>query len=170
MRPDEKELLGNVVKMSGTAWFLHGLVETPLHEYGHYWAATLLGYPVVLDGERALWASARAVPPLAHGIIFAAGGLTAGLVLLALFFLTRPPYRTGLLPLIAAEFAYAPLDATGAGNALGLLAFLGVWALVFSAAFARFLGWHRARVPVRLAAARYFRCARMPPTTRDAIA
>ncbi len=143
MRPDEKEFLGNVLKMSAVAWFVHTFVETPLHEYGHYWAASLLGTPIYIDGERTIWSSTQVVPPLVHALIFFAGGLCAGSVLIALLLVMKTPYRNGLLPLIAAEFAYAPLDGTMIGDLAGLAALLIVWGLVFGVDCARFLGGSR---------------------------
>ena len=49
MRSDEKDLLGNVLAMSAVAGFFHAFVEVPLHEYGHYWAASLLGVPMYIQ-------------------------------------------------------------------------------------------------------------------------
>lgn len=147
MRPDEKELLGNVVKISAVAGFVHFFVEVSLHEYGHYWVASLLGAPMVIDGERSLWAAGQVVPPATQALVMASGGLIAGLLLLGLYVFLRKPYRYGLLPLVAANFAYAPLDATMAGRELGLLALVMVWIVIFGVYFARFLGWTGPRRP-----------------------
>lgn len=141
MRPDEKEFLGNVLKMSGVAAFAHLFVEVPLHEYGHYWTASWLGAPMYLDGSRVIWATDQVVPPATHGLILLAGGLCAGVLLLILYAIMKAPYRHGLLPLVAANLAYAPLDATQSGDALGLVALVGVWAAIFTTYVARFLGW-----------------------------
>lgn len=141
MRPDEKAFLGTVLKMSAVAGFIHTFVETPLHEYGHYWAASWLGAPMYIDGERSFWIAGQAVSAMTQGIVSLAGGLVAGILLLALFFLVKAPYRDGLVPLIAAQFAYAPLDGTLLGDALGLAALGVVWAFLFVAYVARFLGW-----------------------------
>ncbi len=143
MRPDEKEFLGNVLKMSAVAWFMHTFVEVPLHEYGHYWAASLLRVPMYIDGERLIWATSQAVSPIAHTLIFASGGLTAGVLLLILFFLMRRPYSYGLIPLVAANWAYAPFDGMTLGFDLGLIALVAVWLLLFGFFLARFLGWGR---------------------------
>ena len=53
--------------------------------------------------------------------------------------LMKATYRSGLLPLIAAKFVYAPLDATTTGATLGLLALVLVWAIVFGGYLVRFL-------------------------------
>ena len=156
MRLGERELLDNVLKMSAVAGFLHLFVEVPLHEYGHYWAASLLGVPMVVDGERTLWATSQAIPPMAREIILAAGGVCAGSLLLALFFLVRRPYAFGILPLVAANFAYAPLDGTTLGFDAGLIALVVVWLAIFGVFLARFLGWRwpwtRGRTPTRIGA------------------
>ncbi len=141
MQPDEKEFLGNVLKMSAVAWFLHTFVEVPLHEFGHYWAASLLGVPMYVDGEQTLWATNQAIPSLTHGLILLSGGLSASLILAVLFFLTKKPYRNGILPLIAANLAYAPFDSAPIGFDLGLIALAAVWLLLFGGLLARFLGW-----------------------------
>lgn len=143
MRLGEREFLGNVLKMSAVAGFLHLFVEVPLHEYGHYWAGSLLGVPMVVDGERTWWATSEMVPPTARAVILLAGGVCAGSLLLALFFLVRRPYRFGILPLVAANFAYAPLDGTALGYDVGLVALVGVWLAIFGVFLARFLGWQR---------------------------
>lgn len=145
MRDDEKELLGNLAKTSAVAWFFHTFVETPLHEYGHYWAASLLGAPMVIDGDRTFWAASQVVAPLPRTLIFLSGGLVAGTILLVLFALMKAPYRNGLLPLIAAQFAYAPLDATNLGDWLGLVALMVVWGWLAGVYLTRFLGWGWAR-------------------------
>lgn len=139
MRPDEKELVGNVLAMSAVAGFFHTFLEVPLHEYGHYWAASLLGVPMYIDGERAIWASGQMVPPGTRDLIYLSGGLCAGSLLLVVFFLMRKPYRYGLLPLVAANFAYAPLDGTAVGFDVGLTALIAVWICLFGIFLARFL-------------------------------
>ncbi len=156
MRPDEKEFLGNVLKVSAVAGFVHAFLEAPLHEYGHYWAASWLGTPLYIDGPRTIWATTRTVPPLAQAIISLSGGLCAGAVLVVLFLLMKAPYRNGILPLIAAEFAYAPLDGTMLGDVLGLAALLIVWGLVFGVEVVRFLRGGRSapRSSPRLGSAR----------------
>ncbi len=166
MRPREKDLLSNILGMSAVAWFVHTFVEVPLHEYGHYWVATLLGAPVYIDGERTIWATSEIVPPETRTIVFLSGGLIAGSLLLVLYVFMATPYRYGLLPLVVANFAYAPLDATVAGSALGLLAMAIVWVIIVSVPLARFMGgtepsgdaqaltkrrWTVLRIPGRLA-------------------
>lgn len=147
MRPDEKELFGNVLRMSAVAWFVHTFVETPLHEFGHYWAASLLGVHAVIDGEITVGAAVgQVLPPVSRTLFFLAGGLCAGSLLLVLSLLMKKPYRYGLFPLVAAEFAYAPFDATTLGYALGLAALLVVWGLIFGGFLARFLGRGKAEL------------------------
>ena len=140
MRPDEKDLLDNVLAMSAVAGFFHTFAEVPLHEYGHYWAASLLGVPMYIDGERAIWASSQIVPPGTRDLIYLSGGLCAGSLLLGVFSLVRKPYRYGLLPLVAANFAYAPLEGTTVGFDVGLIALIAVWICLFGIFLARFHG------------------------------
>ncbi len=139
MRPDEKEFLGNVLKMSAVAGFLHAFVEVPLHEYGHYWAASLFGVRMYVDGQQTIWATNQPIPPLAHALILLSGGLCASVLLAVLYVLMRKPYRYGLLPLIAANLVYAPFDGQSLGFDLGLVALVVVWLLTFGVFLARFL-------------------------------
>lgn len=141
MRPDERQFLGNVLKVSAVTGFVHAFVETPLHEFGHYWAAALLGVPVYIDGPRVVWASAGPPLPPVHTLILLSGGLWAGSLLWVLALLLKAPYRNGLLPLIAAEFAYAPGDGTAMGAWVGFAAFGIVFGLIAAVEFARFLRW-----------------------------
>lgn len=141
MRPDEKAFLGHVLSFSAVAGFLQFFVEVPLHEFGHYWAASFVGVPMYIDGERTIFATGEVVPAETRAIIFLAGGLFAGCMFLVLFLLVRVPYRDGFLPLIAAEFAYMPLDGTMEGSEFGLIALVVVWGLIFTVYLARFLGW-----------------------------
>ncbi len=141
MRSDEKEFLGNVLKMSAVAWFFHTVVDVPLHEYGHYWAASLFGVPMYVTGQQTIWATNQAIPSLTHTLVLLSGGMTASLILVILFILTKKPYRYGFLPLIAANLAYAPFDSLPIGFDLGLIALVAVWLMVFGGFLARFLGW-----------------------------
>lgn len=140
MRRDEKEFLGNVLSMAAVAWFFHSFVEVPLHEYGHYWAASMLGVPAFVEGERTFWGMNEAVSPPASALISLAGGLCAAALLVVLFFLMRRPYRFSLLPLIAANLAYAPFDSQTFGSEVGLVAMLLVWFCVFGMFLVRFVG------------------------------
>ncbi len=139
LRRDERELLSTLAKMSAAIWFVNAFVEHPLHEFGHYWAASWLGTPAVIDGYRLVWTTSLPVPPFARGVIALSGGLFAGSLLLVLTAFMKTPYRSSLLPLVAGEWSYAVLDGTGAGNQLGLLAFTVVALPVFGTVFVRFL-------------------------------
>ncbi len=148
LRPHEKELIGSLVKLFVVAPIMP-FIATPLHEFGHYWAATILGIDSYIDGYRVVLANPEQLTSSALGFVYLAGGLTAGSFLVFLFLVMARPYRYGTLPLIAAEFAYAPFDATTAGHALHLAVFSGTCVLIASVYLIRFL-----REGARLAAQR----------------
>lgn len=142
LRPEERRLFRELLIICAVVWFVHMFIESPAHEYGHYWVAGWLGFPVQIDGDRTLWITGQSVPALTRALVSVSGGLFAGVIVLVLWLLVRKPYGMGLLALVAADFAYAPLDGTPAGYAIGLVAFSVVWALVFARYFARFADWN----------------------------
>lgn len=114
-----------LLKMCFALWIAFLFVGRPAHELGHYLAASALGVDGTVSGS-AFVASTGAVPEDAWAIITASGGLTAALALFLVSLVVRPPYRAGILPLIAAELAYAPFDGTAIGLALGSIAVIAV--------------------------------------------
>ncbi len=139
MRPEEKGLWGNVARLSAVAVLAHVFIEVPVHEYGHYWVASLLGIPVYMNGDQVVWATTQVLAPFTRTLIFLSGGLCAAALLLVLFAVMRKPYRDGVLPLAVANLAYAPLDATNLGRELGLVAFGVAWAAIILVYIVRFL-------------------------------
>ncbi len=134
----DKALLTEVLKMS-VASCLAWVIYLPLHEYGHYWAASALGIDTYIDGDRVIPVTAGPIPEAASTLFRLAGGIVAGSVLLSLFFLLKKPYAYGVLPLAAGEFAYSPFDGTPFGYAIGLAAMAGAWALLVGPRLIRFV-------------------------------
>lgn len=135
-----KTLLADIAKMCVAFW-LACVIREPLHEYGHYWAASALGIDTYIDGDRVILVTAEPIPEQASTLLFLAGGIISGSVLLFLFFLLRKPYAYGLLPLVAAELAYAPFDGTPLGYLIGACAMIGMWAVIVGL---RLIGFRRA--------------------------
>ncbi len=140
LRPDEElgsiqvarggDLLRDFFKMLAVLWAGYTFVDRPLHEFGHFFAATMLGVQSRVQGGSLIIAAGQDVAPWAIGLISLSGGLIAGVGLVLLFAVIGKPHRNGILPILAAELAYAPFDGTILGNVLGLFAFAFVLSVI----------------------------------------
>lgn len=137
---EAREFLVRLFKMAFALWIAFLFVGRPVHELGHYMAASALGVAGSVRGSAFVLSADGAVPAGAWAIIAVSGGLSAALALSLASFIVRPPYRTGILPLIAAELAYAPFDGTTIGLVTGSVAMtvvLGGVASLFALDFLR---------------------------------
>ncbi len=157
LRACERRLFTDIAKIVTALTFVHMFVETPLHELGHLLAASAYGLPARVEaGDTIVTTNSATVPPL----VYLSGGLLAGCSLLLLSFAIKNPYRRGILPLVAAEFAYAPFDSTTLGYAVGLASLFVVLAGIMPMYVLRFM---RAKVPQpdpqrSIRSARFVRC------------
>jgi len=126
-------LLENVAK-AFSAYVLAFAVLLPVHEFGHYWAATALGYGSTIHGARTCVPLADPASGAFRVILLSGGGL-AGLVMVFLYATGKTPYRYGFLAWAIEEFLYAPMDGQSWGHypsgvAIGVgiaVALLGLW-------------------------------------------
>lgn len=95
----------------------------PIHEYGHYWAATGLGLEAYIEGDT----TRIKRPPEADNwkipIIRMAGGIFNIVVFAGLFILFRQPYRYALVPTIAVNAFYFPFDGEPLAQMIGPILF-----------------------------------------------
>lgn len=140
LRPDEElgsiqivrigDLLRDFFIMLAVLWAGCTFVDRPLHEFGHFFAATLLGVQSHVQGNALIIMAGQDVAPWAMDLISVSGGLIAGVGLFLLFAVIGKPYRNGILPILAAELAYAPFDGTILGQGLGVIAFASVFSAI----------------------------------------
>ncbi len=118
-----RHLFSDIAKFCLAMAVVHVLIDDPSHEMGHWFAALALG--VQWDSLRHAFVAAEGtiVSPTAIALIDVAGGLFSGAILSVLAFIVPRPYRNGIVPLAAAEFAYAPFDPSVLGDAIGLAVF-----------------------------------------------
>ncbi len=118
-----RHLLSDIAKVCVAMAAVHVLIDEPTHEMGHSLAALALGFQWDFLLHVFVAAPGTIVSPTTIALIDVAGGLFSGAILSVLALIVPPPYRNGIVPLAAAEFAYAPFDPSVLGDAIGLAVF-----------------------------------------------
>ncbi len=118
-----RHLLSDIAKFCVALAAFHVLIDEPSHEMGHWVTAMALGFQWDFLHHAFVAGSGTIVSPTAVALIDMAGGLFSGAILSVLALIVPPAYRNGIVPLAAAEFAYAPFDPSVLGDAIGLAVF-----------------------------------------------